>query len=135
MIATPRPICRAVRLLLPALCCLTLRPPSGAGGEVAPRERVVAIDWEGFDRPIQASEDYQRCAQILLNSARHADRRHFAPGEFRGYPGREQQFMRLLADAFLLKWLDAHSAISPGKSWLAHRHNVNGILPGALVAF
>ena len=77
-----------------------------------------ALDWDG-DLPRPASHWMRlRAAEMLKRQARHADRRHFAPGEFRGYPGREQQFLRLLAGAFLFKWLDAHGAISPKKSWL-----------------
>ena len=77
-----------------------------------------ALDWDS-DLPRPASHWMRlRAAEMLKRQARHADRRHFAPGEFRGYPGREQQFLRLLAGAFLFKWLDAHGAISPKKSWL-----------------
>jgi len=78
-----------------------------------------ALDWDS-DLPRPASHWMQlRTAEMLKRQARHADRRHFAPGEFRGYPGREQQFLRLLSGAFLFKWLDAHGAISPKKNWLA----------------
>ena len=77
-----------------------------------------ALDWDS-DLPRPASHWMRlRAAEMLKRQARHADRRHFAPGEFRGYPGREQQFIRLLSGAFLFKWLDAHGAISPKKSWL-----------------
>lgn len=76
------------------------------------------LGWDA-DLPRPASHWMRlRGAEMLKRQARHEDRRHFAPGEFRGYPGREQQFIRLLADAFLFKWLDAHGAISPKKNWL-----------------
>jgi len=76
------------------------------------------LDWDS-DLPRPASHWMRlRTAEMLKRQARHADHRHFAPGEFRGYPGREQQFLRLLAGAFLFKWLDAHGAISPKKNWL-----------------
>jgi len=32
---------------------------------------VVPLDWERFDRPIQENDDYRRCVEILLNSARY----------------------------------------------------------------
>jgi len=59
-----------------------------------------------------------RADKMLKHQLRHPDRRRYAPGEFRTFPGCEQMFFRLLAECFTLQWLDAHGAIREG-NWLA----------------
>lgn len=59
-----------------------------------------------------------RAEKLLTQQLRHTDRCLFKPEDLDKYPGREQYVALHLADAFLLQWLHACSALSPRGNWL-----------------
>ena len=94
MTVMPRPAYCVSPFLVWVLYCAGLHSPSAVCEEIALREQVVAIDWKRFERPISHSEDYDCCAQILLNSAHY--NLNWAPGaaermerEWRNLTGRQ----------------------------------------------
>jgi hypothetical protein len=60
-----------------------------------------------------------RAKAIEAMQARHEDGRLYARGEFDSYPNPEAMGLWVLADAFLLQWLDARDALTPKSNWLA----------------
>ena len=56
---------------------------------------------------------------MLQMQARHPDRRMYAPGEWETYPHPEAASAWMIADAFLLHWLNATGAIHGTQNWLA----------------
>ena len=62
---------RVVWLVPLVFCGVSICSSLAAGAEAALREMVVPIDWKRFERPIQENDDYRRCVEILLNSARY----------------------------------------------------------------
>ena len=59
-----------------------------------------------------------RGRKIFKMQSRHADGRMYASGEFDRYPGREQQVLWVLSDAYLLQWLADRKALSSKGNWL-----------------
>ncbi|MBN1490697.1 MAG: hypothetical protein JXA69_12330, partial [Phycisphaerae bacterium] len=77
-------------------------------------------DFLGWDKgwPHRAAEWMRIRAERLLDmQARHEDRRVFADGEFDKYAGREQMACWIFADAFLLRWLADHKAVTQQANW------------------
>jgi hypothetical protein len=75
----------------------------------------------GYDKalPHKASKWRElRGRKILEMQSRHADGRMYAKGEFDRYPGREQQVLWVLSDAYLLQWLADQKALSSKGNWL-----------------
>ena len=64
-------VLQAAWLVPLVFCGVPIGSSLAAGADAALREMVVPIDWKRFDRPIQQSEDYRHCVEILLNSARY----------------------------------------------------------------
>ena len=76
----------------------------------------------GWDRELpRRAEHWMRLREeeMLRRESLRGDGSHYAPGQFAGYPGREQIFALRMADVFLLQWLRAHDALGPKGNWLA----------------
>ncbi len=76
----------------------------------------------GWGRRLPRPAEYWmrlRAERILEKQSRHADGRLYGKNEFTRFPPREQMTAFLIAEAFLLRWLDAHGKISRKSNWLA----------------
>jgi hypothetical protein len=76
----------------------------------------------GADRGLPLPAEHwipMRAEAIEAMQARHADGRLYAKGEFDSYPNPEAMGLWVLADAYLLQWLDARDALTPRADWLA----------------
>lgn len=76
----------------------------------------------GWDRGLpHPAADWMRAraTRMVQMQLRHPDRRMYAPGEWETYPNPEAASAWMIADAFLLHWLNATGAIHGSENWLA----------------